>query len=238
MLRATDITFRYTPERPVLDHVSLDVDAGRLHGLIGPNGSGKSTLIKLIANVLHSRHGSIQIDDHGHRSAAARQSLLYVASNDFLPEFLTGVEYLQMMHRLYGLRFDRNAAAEAFERYQMGGRERHLIEDYSHGMRKKTQLIAALLVARPVTIIDETLNGIDIDALYMIEKDLTAARDNGAAILLCSHDFPLLERTADRVSFLHTGTMLAEGTVDELSAEYGSVDDMVRLFVDATRSTP
>lgn len=236
MLTATDITFSYTPERPVLDRVSLSVTPGTLRGLIGPNGSGKSTLIKIIANVLHTRNGEIRIDGQGHRTSAARQALFYVASNDFLPEFLTGMEYLQMMHRLYGLRLDRAAAAEAFERYQMGGRERHLIEDYSHGMRKKTQLIAALLVARPVTIIDETLNGIDIDALYTIEQDLAAARDAGAAILLCSHDFPLLERTADHVSFLHTGTVLAEGTVHELTVEFGGLDEMVRLYVRATRS--
>lgn len=109
-------------------------------------------------------------------------STLYVASNDNLPEFLTGEEYLRFVHGLYRERVDLALAGRLFERYQMTGRSSELIEDYSHGMRKKLQLISAFMLRRKLTIIDETLNGIDIDALYTFEEDVSSLASDGRSV--------------------------------------------------------
>lgn len=237
VLEAHRLTFGYSPERTVLHDVDLRLDAGEVVGLIGPNGSGKSTLIRLLADLLHTRHGDIRVCGLDHRSRGAKTALMHLASNDYLPEFLTGLEYLRFMHSLYDEPLDVAAAETAFDRYQMTGRHQDLIEDYSHGMRKKTQLIAALLLRRPLTLIDETLNGIDIDATYTFERDIAELRMDGHGVLLCSHDFALLERCADRVVFLHHGVVLEDAPTPDLCTRHGNLDLMVREAVDATRVT-
>ena len=96
LLDAHDITYAYGAGKPALTDVHLQVSSGEIHGLIGPNGSGKSTFMKLISNLLHSKKGDIQINGSEHQNLAARTSLMYLASNDYLPEFLTGLEYLRL----------------------------------------------------------------------------------------------------------------------------------------------
>lgn len=109
----------------------------------------------------------------------------------------------------------------------MEGRHDDLIEDFSHGMRKKTQLISALLLRRPVTVIDETLNGVDIEALHLGEVQLAGLRDQGMAVLLCTHDFALLERLADRILFLDLGQLIVAADTGSLVREHGSLAAMV-----------
>jgi ABC-2 type transport system ATP-binding protein len=227
ILDVRDVSFCYNPGVPAVERVSFAVPAGAVVGLIGPNGSGKSTLIKNVADLVELQTGRIQVGTHDHDSVAARSEVVYLASNDYLPEFLSAWEYLVMLRRLYGCALDREAAEVLFERYSMAGRIDDLIEDYSHGMRKKTQLVAAFLLRRPLTIIDETLNGIDLEALHLCEQELRRMRDEGCAVLLCTHDFALLERLADHVLFLDLGELVASGPTTELVREHGSLSALV-----------
>ncbi len=227
ILDVHDVTFAYTAGVPAVEHVSLTVPAGSVVGLIGPNGSGKSTLIKNVADLLRLQSGRVLVDGHPHDSVAARGELVYLASNDYLPEFLSAWEYLVMLGRLYGTALGRVEAEQMFQRYSMAGRIDDLIEDYSHGMRKKTQLVAAFLLRRSLTIIDETLNGIDLEALHLCEQEVRRLRADGCAVLLCTHDFALLERLADQVVFLDLGEVVAAGPTAELVAEHGSLSSLV-----------
>ncbi|MER7446867.1 ABC transporter ATP-binding protein, partial [Microbacterium sp. NPDC097977] len=181
--------------------ISFSLAPGERVGLVGPNGSGKSTLIRLVADLLQVRRGSVTIDGRPNHTRASREQLCYIASNDTLPQFLTGREYIELMHRLYRTTPDAAAVDDLLDRYQMGARQFDLIEDYSHGMRKKIQLVSALSLGRPLTIIDETLNGVDVDALFEFEIDAARIADD-RGLLLCSHDFRLLENVCDRVIVL------------------------------------
>lgn len=232
ILDVRDVSFSYAAGVLAVEHVSFALPAGSVVGLIGPNGSGKSTLIKNVADLLRLQSGQITVGTHAHDSVAARSEMIYLASNDYLPEFLSAWEYLVMLHRLYGVALDRGAAEALFERYSMTGRIDDLIEDYSHGMRKKTQLIAAFLLRRPLTIIDETLNGIDLEALHLCEQELDVMRAEGYAVLLCTHDFALLERLADQVLFLDLGELVAWAQTSELVREHGSLSALVFDHID------
>lgn len=219
--------FAYSKRATALKNVSLVVDRGEKVGLVGPNGSGKSTLIRLVADLLQIGHGSIRIAGRPHHLRASRESVAYIASNDYLPQFLTGREYIDLMHRLYRHRADADLTDELLTRYQMDGRQFDLIEDYSHGMRKKIQLISTLLLERPLTIIDETLNGVDVDALFEFETD--ASQIGGSrGLLLCSHDFRLLETVCDRVVVLRRGEIAYDLSLTRIRQEFGSVDALVK----------
>ncbi len=235
ILDVTDVSFSYTGHVLALEDVSLSVAAGSVVGLIGPNGSGKSTLIKNVADLMRLQSGRITVGAHDHDTVAAKSDVVYLASNDYLPEFLSAREYLAMLSRLYGVEFDREAAVALFEDYSMAGRIDDLIEDYSHGMRKKTQLVAAFLLRRPLTIIDETLNGIDLEALHLCEQQIRAVRAEGCAVLLCTHDFALLERLADEVLFLDLGRVVTGGATADLVRAHGSLSAMVFDHIDGRR---
>ncbi len=236
VLDVRDVSFSYTAGPPAVERVSFSVPGGSVVGLIGPNGSGKSTLVKNVADLVRLQTGRIVVGSHEHDSVAARSEVVYLASNDYLPEFLSAWEYLVMLRRLYGTALERGAAEAMFERYSMAGRIDDLIEDYSHGMRKKTQLIAAFLLRRPLTIVDETLNGIDLEALHLCEQEMRQMRAEGCAVLLCTHDFALLERLADHVLFLDLGELVASGTTADLMHEHGSLSTLVFDRLDGGRS--
>lgn len=238
LLEVSSICFGYAKRDPALRDVSFTIDRGERVALVGPNGSGKSTLIRLLADLLQLRGGSIRVDGRSHQDRDARQSVAYVASNDFLPQFLTGAEYVGLMHRLYGLRADESEVAQAFARYQMTSRQPDLIEDYSHGMRKKVQVISTLLVRRPLTIVDETLNGVDADALRAFAEDARTLTDD-TALLFCSHDFRLIQAICDRVIVLFDGRLRHDLSLQEVLTRFGSVDALVKQTTgDSSASSP
>ncbi|MGW3508222.1 ABC transporter ATP-binding protein [Streptomyces sp. NPDC000994] len=227
LLDVKNVSYSYDGIVNVLADVSFSVEEGEIVGLVGPNGSGKSTLIKNIFDLVHLQSGSLRIGGHEHVSAEAKSLGMYLSSNDYLPEFLTAREYISLMASLFHVDVDHSEARDLFRKFSMEGRYDHLIEDYSHGMRKKTQLVSALVMRRPLTVIDETLNGIDLEALHLSEREFRRVRDEGRSILLCTHDFPVLERLADRIVFLDLGHVVYEEPTQDLMAEHGSVATMV-----------
>lgn len=235
LLNVSDVSYSYDGIVNVLLDVSFTVEAGTIVGLVGPNGSGKSTLIKNVFDLVRLQSGSVRIDGHEHARPEAKQLAMYLSSNDYLPEFLTGREYISMMGKLFGLDVDHQAAAHLFRTFAMAGRYDDLIEDYSHGMRKKTQLVSALVVRPPLAIIDETLNGIDLEALHLAEREFGQIRDEGRSILLCTHDFALLERLADRIVFLDLGHVVRDEPTKDLVGEHGSLAAMVFDHLESPR---
>ncbi|WEK61905.1 MAG: ABC transporter ATP-binding protein [Candidatus Microbacterium colombiense] len=239
LLDVSEVSFAYSRRATALRDVSFAVHRGERVGLVGPNGSGKSTLIRLTADLLQIGTGSIRIAGRSHQVRVSREKLAYTASNDYLPQFLTGREYIDLMHRLYHRRPDEARMDDLFARYQMDARQFDLIEDYSHGMRKKIQVIASLLLDRPLTIIDETLNGVDVDSLYEFENDAREIGDS-RALLLCSHDFRLLEAVCDRVIVLCRGEISFDLPLDRIRDDFGSVDALTKhaIALSRPRATP
>jgi ABC-2 type transport system ATP-binding protein len=233
LLEVTNVRYSYDGVVNVLADISFEVGAGEIVGLIGPNGSGRSTLIKNIFDLLRLQSGAISLGGHPHGRVAAKSQGMYLASNDYLPEFLSPREYIALLGRLFRVEVDHSAARELFRRFSMAGRYEHLIEDFSHGMRKKTQLISALLLRRPLTVIDETLNGIDLEALHLAGQELRRLREDGLSILLCTHDFALIEQLADRVIFLDLGHLVFDESTESLIAEHGSLETMVFDYLDS-----
>ncbi|WP_255771674.1 ATP-binding cassette domain-containing protein [Pseudarthrobacter sulfonivorans] len=233
LLSVNHVNYSYNPRAQVLHDVSFDIAENQIIGLIGPNGSGKSTLIKIILDLLKLQGGTVAIAGGGNQDRAAKMASIYLSSNDYLPEFLSGAEYLSFVHGLYGEKPDTAEVARQFERYSMRGRQGDLIEDYSHGMRKKVQLIAALMLKRPLTVIDETLNGVDLDAVFTFETDVRELASGGRSVLLCSHDFSMLERTADEVMVLNMGALVSKSATSEILEVSGSLGSLARELVQA-----
>jgi ABC-2 type transport system ATP-binding protein len=223
VLEVFDVVFGYSADHRIINQLSLEIADGEIVGLLGPNGAGKSTLIKLLFDLLEVESGSILIAGASHRTLAAKQQIMYLSSEDQLPDFLRGSEYLNLLGKLYSHPvMSEPRMAELFSCFGMSGRQHDLIEDYSHGMRKKVQLIAAFEIQPPLIIIDETMNGIDLDARRQCIKEFDRLKANGNTVILCSHDFSLLEDIASRALVLVGGRI-----IDEI--------DLVQVKHDGTR---
>jgi ABC-2 type transport system ATP-binding protein len=232
LLDVNNVSFSYGNGPIVLFETDLAVEEGQIVGLVGPNGSGKSTLINLIFDNYQLKQGQIRLSGYGHHELDGKKTAIYLPSEDFLPDFLTGLEYYRAVERMYGSpAVSAEEVGSAFQALGMAGREEHLIEDYSHGMKKKVQFLTAFLLDRPLTVIDETFNGIDLDAQRYCTRRLAEMRDRGRAVLLCTHDFSLLEDIADEVVVMKNALVLDQISIKELRDEgttlRARVDDML-----------
>ncbi|WP_206610395.1 ATP-binding cassette domain-containing protein [Actinomyces wuliandei] len=231
-----NLTFSYK-RTPVLLRVSFSVYPGDFVAMIGPNGSGKSTLCRVLRGIVPTPSGArVEVGGAPAGSAPALRMTCYTADNDHVPRFLSAQEYVRFLARLHSapgrrIRFDPDAVDNLFATLGMGGRTRDLMTGYSHGMVKKTQLAAALLVSRPVTVVDETMNGIDIEAQYRIEGVLREYCAAGGAVIMCSHDFSMLQRCANRVIMLDEGYVVEDAYTQSLSRQSTSIEDLVTGYL-------
>ena len=228
ILEVKDVSFSYGFGPIVLFKADLVIGLGRVVGLVGPNGSGKSTLINLIFDNYQLGQGSINVLGHNHRSVEAKKTAVYLPSEDFIPDFLTGREYYKAVERMYGApEISADDISVVFNSLGMAGREDHLIEDYSHGMKKKIQFLTAFLLDRPLTVIDETFNGLDLDAQRYCKRRLSEMRNRGRSVLLCTHDFSLLEDIADEVVVMKDALILDRIAISDLREEGATLKSWV-----------
>ncbi|EFT30408.1 ABC transporter, ATP-binding protein [Cutibacterium acnes HL005PA2] len=232
VIEIKDLDFYYS-DKPVLNNVTLAITQGSCLALIGPNVSGKSTLCKILQGILAApKTATTNVLGYPCGSRIACRAISYCADNDHLPQFLTGAEFISYTLSLrspsvLGKPRLRGATADIFERLGMAGRHDDLMESYFHGMLKKTQIAAALLAHSPVIIIDESLNGIDIEAQMTIEDALFNHIRQGGTQIICSHDFAMLDRCATHVAMLDYGNMVEFSAVDQLRARHATIRDLI-----------
>ncbi len=216
VLNVENIYFTYNEKISVLNNVNLKIGKGELVVLVGPNGCGKTTLIKLIFDLLAIQKGSITIKGELNTNIEAKKNILYLPSDNLLPEFLTGIEYIELMCKMYDMKIKKELLEKLVGYYSMKGLIDNLIETYSHGMVKKVQLICAFLIQPPIIIIDETLNGIDIEAKEITKILMKTIVDKGCSILMCSHDLELSEEIGKKAILMYKGEVIKEIVVEEL----------------------
>lgn len=209
ILDVKDVSFGYD-KVDVLKGVSFEGRLGEILVLAGPNGSGKTTLIKLIFDLLERRRGEIYIGDEDARKISAKSRMMYLHSDNVIPQFLTGDEYVRLMCNMYNIEVDEGLYNKLVQYYEMDEHINCLIESYSHGMVKKIQLIVAFLIQSDITVIDETLNGIDIKAKEISSVLIKRMVEKNKLIILCTHDLLLAEKIGTRVQLMHNGKIFAD----------------------------
>lgn len=201
---------------PVLNGLNLTVQQGDFLALIGPNGCGKTTLIKLICDLLEKQKGSIKLDGLDHNDFKVKNAVLYLPSDDVLPEFLTGKEYINLMLKMYNASMDEERFHRLVKYYSFDSALDVLIEEYSNGMKKKVQLIAAMLIDPEILIIDETLNGMDVESREITKLLLMNFSGPNKIVIMCSHDLHLLEEMCNKVVILYQGKIHTEKKIDDV----------------------
>ena len=218
--------------------LSLQVFAGELFAFLGPNGAGKTTTIKLIAGLLHADQGMVQVCGHvvGANGLAAKARLAYVPDLPFLYEKLTGREFLNFVRQMYQV--PRSVAVERIEalaqRLDMTGFLDRLTEGYSHGMKQRVAVAAALLHDPDVLVIDEPMVGLDPRTVRTV-KDLFLERAaRGKTVFMSTHTLEVAQAVAHRIGIIHRGQLISAGTMQELQAEAAGQHTLEDIFLRLT----
>jgi ABC-2 type transport system ATP-binding protein len=237
-IHVEDLKFGYGGEE-VLHGLSFDIRSGQVTGLLGPNGAGKSTTLKIVTGILELRsgRGSIEGFQLPSQSIEVKKRLGYVPESAELYESLSALEFLELCGRLHEIEEPvlQNRIGVLLENFGLSGQRRNRLGSYSKGMRQKILLSAALLHDPSVLILDEPLTGLDVESA-MLTKDLLASlAARGKTVLYSSHVLDVVERFCDRVLIIDHGTIVADGSPDDLKAKTREAS-LEGVFRDLTHS--
>ncbi|HEV8337477.1 MAG TPA: ABC transporter ATP-binding protein [Candidatus Polarisedimenticolia bacterium] len=219
-----------------VDDVDLSVPRGSVYGFLGPNGAGKSTTIKCLTGLLRPSAGAIRIlgMDPARDPVAVKRRVGVVPEDLALFDRLTGWETLDFVGEVHGLEREtiRRRAEELLELMDLRDAAGSMVADYSHGMRKKIALAAALLPAPGLLFLDEPFEGIDAVASRQIKNLLQAFAGRGGTIFLTSHILEIVERLSDHVGVIHRGKLVAQGTLASLKAGREAGKTLEEIFLE------
>lgn len=197
-----------------LQNVTLAVRQGELCGLLGPNGAGKSTLFKIVMGLLAPEAGEIFIagEQIHFGEVEYKRRIGFAPESPILYEYLTGREFLNFIAAAKHLAREARAddIAEWLELFDLAPKADELILEYSHGMRRKISLCAALLGQPDILLLDEATNGLDPESSYRLKEYLREFCKQGGTVLFSSHIIETIEYLCDRIIILHQGRILRE----------------------------
>jgi ABC-2 type transport system ATP-binding protein len=219
-----------------VDGIDLAVPAGSFYGFLGPNGAGKSTTIKCLTGLLKPTSGTMRILglDPVSDAVPVKRRIGVVPEDLALFDRLTAEETLSFVAQVHGID-NATAAARAEDLLDLMDLEsaaNTLVTDFSHGMRKKLSLAAALLPAPRLLFLDEPFEGIDAVASRQIKDLLQGFVARGGTIFLTSHILEIVERLSTHIGVIARGRMVAQGRIDELRSGTGSGRTLEELFIE------
>ena len=203
-----------------VDDLSFAVRSGEIVGLIGPNGAGKTTTLRSLAGILRPTTGKVRIDGHDLIEAPleAKRALAFMPDEPHLFEYLTVVEHLRLVGRLYGVADIGPRSLALIEELELTGKEQSLPGELSRGMRQKVVIACGLVRSATTLLFDEPLTGLDPIGIRRMRNTIVGRAHAGAAILLSSHLLHLVEEVCTRVIIMDRGRIVADGTFEELAS--------------------
>jgi ABC-2 type transport system ATP-binding protein len=219
MIELQDLTKDYGTTIAV-NKLSLNVAAGEIYGFIGPNGAGKTTTIRMMGGILAPTAGKIIIGglDMDKDPVTAKKMIGFVPDRPFLYEKLTGMEFLHFSADLYDVGPDAfvQRAEQLLRQFALWDWADEIIEAYSHGMKQRLIIAAALLHNPQILIIDEPMVGLDPAAVHMVKDIFQELARKQITIFISTHTLSIAEDLCHRIGVIHKGMLLAQGTVGEL----------------------
>jgi ABC-2 type transport system ATP-binding protein len=228
-----------------VDGIDLAVPAGSFFGFLGPNGAGKSTTIKCLTGLLKPSSGTMRIlgIDPLADPVAVKRKIGVVPEDLALFDRLTAHETLTFIAEVHGLdpEVTKARASDLLALMDLQSASSTLVTDFSHGMRKKLSLAAALLPAPRLLFLDEPFEGIDAVASRQIRDLLQSFVARGGTIFLTSHILEIVERLSTHIGVIAGGRLVAQGSVEELRAGgHGSrsLEEMFITLIGGDTKTP
>ena len=237
MIKIENVTKTYNNVVKAVDDLNLTVDNGEIVAFIGPNGAGKTSTLKMLTGILKPDKGKIFINDYDIRKEPlkAKQEIGYIADSPDMFLRLKGIEFLNLIADIYKVPSDkRQERIENFaSRFELTNVLDKPMQSYSHGMRQKMMVAAALVHNPAVWILDEPLTGLDPKSAYELKNMMREHAKEGNSVLFSTHVLEVAEKLCDKVLIINHGKTLFYGTLDELKGKYPNMD-LEKIFLEIT----
>ena len=242
MLKLDNITKKYGTFEAV-KHVSFNILPGEIVGFLGPNGAGKTTTIKMCCGLLMPDSGTITIGDENIATSPERAKKLlgYVPDDPFLYDKLTGRQFVHFVGEIYGVppMLREQRVQHYLEQLDMIEKADDLIGSYSRGMKRKIALMAGIIHAPKVLLLDEPTLGLDaISAKRSKDIIRKLAKEEGTAVLITTHVMEIAEQICDRIAVISKGSIIAQGTLEQLQAQAQNKGTLEDVFMTLTGEQP
>ncbi len=225
-------------ELHAVDDLDLCVKAGKFYGFLGPNGAGKSTTIKMLTGLLAPTRGTMRIlgedTTDADKAREVKRRVGVVPEELALFDNLTAREYLTFIGRMYQLPMAtvRDRCRELLAMMNLDNEEKKLTLEYSHGMKKKLALAAALIPNPDLLFLDEPFEGIDAVSSRILRDTLKRCVERGTTVFLTSHILEIVERLCTDVGIIAKGKLVHQATMDQIRRS-GSLEERFLKAVDS-----
>ena len=220
MIRFEGVTKKYNKDTTI-EIKDMVINRGEIFGFLGPNGAGKTTTIKMLVGLLKLSSGAIKVNnfDISLQPKEAKKMFAYIPDNPNLYEKLTAREFVKFIANLYGMKDCRELDEKIqnlLMKVELSGKADNLIETYSHGMKQKTQIAAALIHSPEILILDEPFVGLDPAGVRIVKDILKEYADNGKTVFISTHILDVVENLCTKIAVIQEGKIKYIGSVDEL----------------------
>lgn len=231
MLEIKNLTKSYgNSQVNAVENLTLSLKSGEIYGFLGPNGAGKSTTIKSLVGIYPFQHGDILVDGVSIKTdpLRAKMQIGYVSDNHAVFERLTGQEYINHTANLY--RVDPDLAKERTDRlldiFKLRAAFNNPIKSYSHGMKQKISVIAALIHNPKLWVLDEPLTGLDPMSSYQLKQVMKQHAAEGNTVFFSTHILDVVENLCDRCCIIKAGKLQGVYDLAELRASGESLEQI------------
>ena len=221
-------------EKVALDHVSVDIPKGKIFGLLGPNGAGKTTLIRIINRITIPNEGEVLFDGRPITQDDV-EKIGYLPEERGLYRKMKVGEQAMYFAQLKGMS-SREAAKELkkwFVRFGIESWWNKKVEELSKGMAQKVQFITTVVHKPSLLILDEPFSGFDPVNAQVIREEILRLRDEGATIILSTHNMESVEELCDNIALINKSHVVITGGVDEIRHKYGN-NNVELVYTSAT----
>lgn len=223
MIEIKNVSKTYNGTKKALNDVNLTISSGEIFAFIGHNGAGKTTMIKSIVGILEFEEGDILIDGKSIKEdpIGCKLEMAYVPDNPDLYENMRAIDFINFICDMYDI--DADERKKNIEKYaKMFELENKLTDDissYSHGMKQKVALIAALAHNPKVLIMDEPFVGLDPQAVYDMKELMKKMVKEGKTIFFSTHILDVAEKLCDHVAIIKSGKIVKTGKMKDIKGD-------------------
>jgi ABC-2 type transport system ATP-binding protein len=223
-----------------VDRLNLEVAAGEIFGFLGPNGAGKTTTIRTMMGVLKPTSGQILLGRHDVIKEPERAKAItgFIPDRPFIYEKLSGNEFLSFvgsLHRIEPARLE-SRMIELLERLELTPWKDELVESYSHGMKQRLVVCAALIHEPRILVVDEPMVGMDPKGARTLKDLFRALAADGTTVFLSTHSISVAEEICHRIGIIQKGRLIACGTMADIHRQTrGSNGNLESVFLELTR---
>ena len=217
----------------VLKGINLTVNEGDIYAFVGSNGAGKTTTIKAMLGILPFDSGDVLYDKLSIKTDGLKikEELAYIPDNPDIYEHLTGLEYLNFVADMYetSTEYRNKKIKEYAKELEIDTKLNDKIGSYSHGMKQKIVIISALIHDPKVIIMDEPFVGLDPISTHKLKEIMKKLTSEGKIIFFSTHVLDVAEKLCNKIAIIKTGTIIAEGTMKEITKNSSLEDIFLEL---------